>query len=105
MEELWGSRALERPTQRQTHVYQRAKCGNSARDSKVTEPQPTLYQTAMYRGSLNGQAKTKTNAPHVAAAIPTNKADLALSVGAPRRITTPSRTIGGIDKGIILRPH
>ena len=68
-------------------------------------PQPMLYQTAMYRGSLNGHAKTKTNAPQAAEAIPTNKDDLVPSVGAPRRISTPSPITGGIDKAVIFEAH
>jgi hypothetical protein len=68
-------------------------------------PQPTLYQTAMYSGSLNGHARTKTNAPQAAAAIPTNKDDLVPSAGAPRRISTPNPMTGGTDKEIIFEAH
>jgi hypothetical protein len=56
-------------------------------------------------GSLNGQANTKTNAPHADPAIPTNRAVLFPSIGAPRRINAPSPTTGGVDRAIILAAH
>lgn len=85
--------------------YQRMSLAKIERPTSVTIPQPTVYQTVIYRASSDGQAKTKRNAPQAADPRAAARDVANLSIGAPRRRRIPSAITRGAESATIFQTH